>query len=263
MDKDLYPAPGLVSEFSGVANPWHVPGYGRRHDDSPNSGTSMRWLITFTDIMGLMLTFFVMMFSMSEPETDTFAAIATSMNSEFNTHYGRPLNAGPEDSIDVARINYGDALDIQYLLALMRSVINGNDVLKSMNFDLQPEGDHLALSIPEETLFESDAATLREGNMRVLFALGGSFSRIKNAIEIVGEGNNAAEGAERWSAGLTRSAVVAGAMQRVGYTQDLTLRGSITTTRGRNDENAPEALSRTLDIDIMNHDGRKREVFAD
>jgi hypothetical protein len=43
------------------------------------------WLVTFTDVMGLILTFFVMLFSMSSPETAKFSQVASVLQGELNS----------------------------------------------------------------------------------------------------------------------------------------------------------------------------------
>ena len=42
------------------------------------------WMITFADLTALMLTFFVLLFSMSKVETSTWEAIVDSLKHELN-----------------------------------------------------------------------------------------------------------------------------------------------------------------------------------
>ena len=272
MDNSAYKAKNLKPDFSAALEKAKTGRKDRRLGDSGSSDSGMGWLITFTDIMGLMLTFFVMMFAMSEPKHDQFAEMAAALNSELNPFYGQAQNAGPEDTLDVNKIDFDRALDINYLKALINAVIEKDDVLKS-NAVLTPQGDHLVLSLPQALLFETGRADLKEAGTRTLYTLGGSFSRMKNKLDLVGHADprpiDGAKGsyASNWELSLARAAAVAASMDKVGYTDPVTIRGAASgryqELNGIVDENQRLELSRRVDIVIMNHDGKARKVFAD
>ena len=234
----------------------------RRFYNREPEQTGMRWLITFTDIMGLMLTFFVMMYAMSEPEHEKFAEIASSLNGEFSPFYGDTRQGGPEDSVDMRRINFNRALDLGYLKALIGRVIEQDEALKTKAV-LTAQGEGLAMSVPTVLDFDAGQAALREGSAKTLFTLGGSLSRIKNQVGMVGyAGNEGASqnGGSDWALSLSRAAAVAGALEKVGYTQAVTLHGAASEII---EENQSRDLSRRVDIVIMNHDGKTTKVFRD
>ena len=52
------------------------------------------WLISFTDIFALLVTFFVMLFSMSTPKIDAWTNIVTALDAEFHTRYGAVAGPG-------------------------------------------------------------------------------------------------------------------------------------------------------------------------
>jgi len=245
----------------------------RRAGDIPPDEPNLIWLVTFTDIMGLMLTFFVMLFAMSTPDQKPFAEMTSALQSEFNRFYGKILNAGPEDSIDISRIDYDRALDIKYLEALMGSLVDRNDFLKT-TVTLMPQETHLMMSLPEEMLFDVGKAEIKEGSTKALFALGGAFSRMKNSMELVGHADprpvEAVKGSpyeSNWDLSLARAVAVAAALDKVGYNQPVAVRGASSgryeDLQGIVDEKQRLDLSRRVDIDIMNHDGRRKKVVSD
>lgn len=247
--------------------------FSRRADDIQPDEPNLTWLVTFTDIMGLMLTFFVMLFAMSTPEQKQFSEMTSALQSEFNRFYGRMLSAGPEDSIDVSRIDYDRALDIKYLDALMQSLMERNESLKT-TVTLLPQDTHLVMSLPDDMLFDVGKADVKENSARALFALGGAFSRMKNAMELIGhadprqiEGAQGSPYASNWDLSLARAVAVAAALDKVGYTQPVAVRGASSgryqDLEGVMDEKQRLDLSRRVDIDIMNHDGRRKKVVAD
>ncbi len=56
----------------------------------PKQKVSQAWLITFTDLTALMLTFFVLLFSMSEVRQGAWDAVVQSLSVKLN-----PVKAGP------------------------------------------------------------------------------------------------------------------------------------------------------------------------
>ena len=55
----------------------------KRKEDAPPAG-SPAWMSTFSDLMNLLLCFFVMLFSMSTIQEDKLAALVASMNNTFS-----------------------------------------------------------------------------------------------------------------------------------------------------------------------------------
>lgn len=246
--------------------------YRRRMGDAGGAGEESApiWVLTFTDVMGLMLTFFVMLFAMSEPEQQQWADVSAALNNEFNKFYGKIMERGPTDSINLSRIDYDQALDIKYLEALLESTMANNEQLGGVK--LIPQAGQLVLSLPQDLLFESGQADIKSDGARAIYALGGMLSRIKNKIEVTGHADprpvsraqDMGKYSSNWELSLARAANVAGLLNSVGYERAIDIRG---LSSGRYDDMAAviadEAqrieLSRRVDIVIMNHDGRRKE----
>lgn len=240
---------------------------GRRAGDA---GASHTWLVSFTDVMALMLTFFVLLFAMSKPEAESWSDVSTALQREFNRFYGAALNRGTQDTLDPNRINFDRALNITYLKALIEAVVNENSALSVVT--LIPQGDHLIVSLPQDLLFARGDTNVTEAGARAIYALGGTLSRIKNKVEVIGHTDPTAiqgdgEGfSNNWELSLARAASVAGLLRSVGYEQDITIRG---LSSGRyedltgvvDDPQLRNELARRVDVIIMNHDGVKRKVF--
>lgn len=245
--------------------------YHRRRGDMHEAEESSHvWLISFTDVMALMLTFFVLLFSMSVPTKENWSDITAAMNSEFNKFYGAVAQRGPQDSINIDRINFNRALNIGYLAALMDTVMADNELLKQAT--LTPQPGQLVISLPRDLLFEGGSASVREEGSRALYALGGSLSRIKNRIEIIGHADprpvgETSEFESNWDLSLMRAANVAAILEKVGYESDITIRGHASglyqDLRSVGDEEQRLALSRRVDIIVMDHDGNKNRVFLE
>lgn len=238
----------------------------RRLGDSPKP--NYIWLVTFTDIMGLMLTFFVMMFAMVEPEHEEWEKVKSALQSEIGKVYGAAYMQGTEENIDLSKINYGQALDVRYLEELLGSIVENNETLKAVT--LIPQPGSVVLSLPQDLLFDPGQAVIKESGRKVLYTLGGSLTRMRNRIEIDGHADpRPVEGAKsdfanNWELSLARAANVAAILENVGYQQSIGISGygsgRYQDLNAIDDEKQRQDLARRVDIIIMNHSGKREKI---
>ncbi len=241
----------------------------RSGDIHEQEGSSHIWLISFTDVMALMLTFFVLLFSMTEPEKQDWSQVTSALQSEFNRFYGAVEYRGHHDSVSIDKINFDRALNIGYLSALLKTVIGDSKFLEQAT--LIPQPGQLIISLPRDLLFDPGQADVKEEGSRALYALGGALSKIKNKIEVTGHADPrpVTGGAfdSNWDLSMMRAANVAAILESVGYENEITIRGHSSgrydDLKGTVDEDKRLDLARRVDIVVMNHDGSKRKVFFD
>lgn len=260
-----------MTQTQGAVSPAGKRFARRSGDIHQHEEGSAIWLVSFTDVMALMLTFFVMLFAMSEPEKESWSDVMLSLESELNSYYGPALNQGPQETINLAKVNLDRALDIGYLNLLIKEIVEGNDALADAV--INRERDHLVISLPDELLFDAGSSEPKDAGLRALYALGGPLTRIKNRIEIVGHtdprpvGERNEQYDSNWDLSLARALNVAAVLENVGYDKHVTVQG---LSDGRYKEignSIPEeqrlALSRRVDIVVMDHDGSKDDIFGD
>lgn len=239
--------------------------FGRRMGD--NGGSPSMWLISFTDVMALMLTFFVLLFAMSNPKQEEWEDFTQNIQKNFKKFHGKELNRGKEDAINIAKINFSQALDLNYLKALMDNLLEQEPSLQVAR--LIDNGDSLIISLPHDLLFEVGQASVKSQANKALFTIAGTLGRIKNRIEIVGHTDprlvSDSQFPSNWELSLARAANVAAVLENVGYEKSITIRGHAS---GRFDD-IPETvsvaerldLSRRVDIVVMEDDGRRTKLF--
>lgn len=241
----------------------------RRLGDEPRANYT--WLVTFTDVMGLMLTFFVMMFAMAEPQNKEYDQMTAALRAELGRVYSERTYTGTTENVDLARVNFNRALDVRYLEELIRSTIGAHEELKSVQ--VIPQAGSIVLSLPQELLFDPGQATVKESGRKILYTLGGSLSRVRNRIEIDGHTDNRPlEGAEQsafgnnWELSLARAAQVASILENVGYQQTVAIAGHAGARYQDlapiKDETQRAALARRVDITIMNYSGKPEKIRA-
>jgi chemotaxis protein MotB len=231
--------------------------------------SSPLWLITFTDIMALMLTFFVLLYSMAEPDAEKWSGMTATINSNLSQYRSPEWNAGTVDAIMIERVDHRRALDLRYLSSIIRQALDqsgqGKDVL------LFAQKDALVISMPHELLFEAGSDEVQPAGQRMLFEIGGALEKIRNAIEIVGHADPRPLGendafTDNWDLSMARASAVAGVMSNVGYTRPITVRGM--SSARYNDlpqdmaQEEKQDLSRRVDIVVLKNDNVRRSFLG-
>lgn len=243
----------------------------RRGDTGQEEGRAPPWLVTFTDVMGLMLTFFVLMYAMREPEPRTFETLSGGFQREVARIFEYRRESGGFDTIDLGRIDFDRALDLDYLESLLRQrVEEREDVLKGVV--LVPQSESLIVSLPQDLVFASGKEEVSEGGRAALGAMAGILGRIRNRIEIIGHADpqpvsdrNPAYGSN-WDLSLSRAVAAAQGLREQGYDRPMVVRGLGKALYRALPAGLPdsfrETLSRRVDIVVMKDDGN-RSRFLD
>lgn len=240
--------------------------YNRRMGDQSSGGSSM-WLVSFTDVMALMLTFFVLLFAMSNPKKEAWEDFTQNVQKNFNKFYGQTANRGVEDAININKINFSQALDLKYLKALMFKLTEQEPALRSVR--LIESAGRLIISLPQDLLFDAGQAEIKQQANKALFTLGGTFRRIKNRIEVVGHTDprplSGGAYSSNWELSMARAMSVSAVLENIGYERPITVRGQASGRFYDLPDNVPlgerEDLSRRVDIVVMEDDGRRQKLF--
>jgi chemotaxis protein MotB len=95
-----------------------------RSDDNVTS--TPIWLISFTDVIALMLTFFVLLYAMSNPEIEKWEnKIGTPLHNAASFS-GPKNNSGSQEGINMNRIDFQTAENLSYLQGLFDDFILNN-----------------------------------------------------------------------------------------------------------------------------------------
>jgi len=146
------------------------------------TGTSNVWLISFTDVIALMLTFFVLMFSMINPEREIYSNITYVLKN--NGAFGSTEQSGLTNRDANQRIQVIRGEDLNYLASVLRQNIKGRGALYGA--EIINENSRLVIRLPNRLLFDSGAHELRAGVAPELADLFTLLTNLKNAIEVYG-----------------------------------------------------------------------------
>jgi chemotaxis protein MotB len=223
---------------------------------------SSAWLLTFTDLSALMLTFFVMLYAMSEPEPQVWSEIVTSMERELLNTFGPMESLGINDTVNLDKVSLNRALKLEYLLSILETHMEED--IANQNILISKKNDTLIVSLPETLLFGSGSATMNAAGETTIAALANALRRIRNRIEIVGHTDNVplsntATFPSNWELSLERAGIVAQALNHGGYVRPILIRGygsvQFENINANFSEDIRKDFSRRVDIHIMNDDG--------
>lgn len=175
------------------------------------------WMLTFADLLSLILTFFVLMYSMSALEQQQWYQVKQSFFQRLNPDQRLDITPATAKKT-LAILDTHRALDLDYLSNVIAEKIGNTPELSEIR--LQHLGDRLVISLVDDALFEQGSSRLSVKAISLMFFLEGILYSIGNTIEIHGHadptpirGDNAAN----WELSLTRAITVAEELKKSGY----------------------------------------------
>ena len=223
-------------------------------------GISLAWMMIFTDLVALLLTFFVMLFSMSVLRVDTYKKAVNALTNTFNVAKIRPAEK-PVAQFNIDSIVRKPAIDLDYLAAVIEQKIAKDEIIK--NSPIIYLDDKLVISLFGDLLFAEGSAQLKKGAQQALFLLGGVLQNIKNRISVSGYSKEIQSGnadfTSDWELSLARAIAVANELKRAGYTEEILSvgfgesRSSALKDLPKNDR---ATMSRRVDVMILSTSGK-------
>ncbi len=223
---------------SEMAPPGGIGGSGSGTEEHEEEGLPP-WLATFGDLMTLLLTFFVLLYSMSELRVEQFTMASQSLQEAFGTV---SLIPGPPASPAVIPLEQPDSRvpdefrvlpdDLQifaitdaYLEMIARrleELIEENDLQDV--FSVLRDDDGVRLRILSTTLFDSGSAALDPGSAWMVAALGDITATLEVPAVVSGHTDDipiqTPHFPSNWELSAARAAGVARAMVTQGHDPD-------------------------------------------
>ena len=179
---------------------------------------SRAWLVIFTDLVSLMLTFFVLLFSMSNVKLSEWKNIIDSLS--------RTLAPTPEKVVkaQTATFNIGTvfrkrAINLDYLASVIKDGIAEIEILADAQI-VRME-DRLVIALPGDLLFEPGRAVMTDRAREAMFVIGGMLGNIGNEIGVNGHTDAAPpkgdEYKSNWELSTGRAAAITNALRQAGY----------------------------------------------
>lgn len=188
----------------------------RRKSQGEESEGAPEWLLTYSDLVTLLLTFFIMLFSMATVDNQKFVEVANSLRSQFlhmggngelfNTNQGKDLvSLFEEDSSSVNSSNDpeiesqdDEALVNQANMVKARKLQEIKEKLEEAivklglkdNVSIIEESDIITLRLDSIILFDLGSAEISSSGKEILNKLGVMLRELDNEIMIKGHTDN-------------------------------------------------------------------------
>jgi len=223
------------------------------------------WMISFTDVISLMLTFFVLLFAMSEPKTEEWNLVTGVLRDSFGLHAGSINNPGEANQRqNILDLEVEDALDLNYLGSVIERRFKDGALGK--NILINRREDTLIITLPSDLVFRPGNASISDKGRDTIDLLTGMLSKIDNQIDIYGHADerviNTKTFPSNWELALWRAEAVSNAFQQAGYKRVINT-FSMGNTRAAEipqqlSEEQRTALARRVDIVVRDDRGVRR-----
>ncbi len=189
----------------------------RKAAEPPEEGGE-RWVISYADLVTLLLGFFIILYASSKVDADKFKALAIGLNQAFSAGVkeggpggspvfdgGRGLLPGP--------VNTGT---IERDLAVITSAVNARSVQAGVagQIVVTRQDDTIVVRVPNQLLFPSASADVRPEALAVLDVAASVIADVPHLVRIEGHTDNVPVGTERYPTNWELSSARATAVLR-------------------------------------------------
>lgn len=217
--------PSLKTPADGKSGPPSEPGREVLNGRRRGGDSAGAWMVTFTDLVALLLTFFVMIFAMSSVKTEDWENLTQSLRSQLNSVAGQTV-ASPSMRMDVPSPERVPGADLDYLAELLGGHLSETSTLADAR--LRRGEDRLFVSLPADLLFVTGAFSLTPQAADAVFQLGGVLRNVPNALAVVGHADPRKPQSaypSNWELSLLRAQAVAAALREGGVDGRIRARG--------------------------------------
>ncbi|MDY0882665.1 flagellar motor protein MotB [Dongia soli] len=198
----------------------------KKDDAHLPDGHQPLWLITFADLIGLLLVFFVLLFSMSSLERSQLQHLTQGVTGIQGTDEAdapnRPL---PDPQVQAGR-------DPGYLTSVLRAKFDMEPALRSLT--VTDFGDRSIIALTPENLNQAIGLNAKPGQSNILYTLAGVLRMLPNQIIVdsrlidVDKSSSAASGTD-WEKSLRVALIVGKALADGGLGAPVTVRSHVVT----------------------------------
>lgn len=144
---------------------------------------SAAWLATFADLASLLITFFVLLFSMKDIDLERFEEISGALSGAlaFTPVEDVQFVGGETDKASFAQAN-----QLTYLQAILHQRFQDDSILKEAALIYDKKEKTLTVQIPSFLLFDVGDAQLKPSGAKAVGKLGGILQHLDNGIMVGG-----------------------------------------------------------------------------
>lgn len=191
------------------------------------------WLMGLTDLVTLLLAFFILLFATSIPSSDAWNKASDSVKERFSTETHATSDVtGELGHVDAEKTWKSEerdpGLNLDYLFSVVKKYIESDPSFKDIV--LRAERDMVILSLGEHLAFDAGQVQVSSDGRVLLRKLSDYLATLPNTLEVVGYADRLplrsdAEFNSNWHLSLERAYQVAQVLKQRGYEADIAVRG--------------------------------------
>jgi chemotaxis protein MotB len=150
------------------------------------------WVVTFGDLMTLMLCFFVLLLSFSEMDRNRYRVVSGSVKNAFGIQRKKPVFESPKGSKMIAR-EFDQAILLTKIEEVVKEIVNelDNEYEELKGFvEVEAEENQVTIRMMGEATFDTGKADLRSSFVPLLFKIGEVLAKTRGEIIIAGHTDN-------------------------------------------------------------------------
>jgi chemotaxis protein MotB len=151
------------------------------------------WVVTFGDLMSLLLCFFVLMLSFSEMDRKKYKIISGSLANAFGIQRKTPVFESPKGQKIIAK-DFDQAIIVNKIKEKLAKpiVVEINNNFKEMKdlIEVNVTGNQVAIRLMGETTFDLGKAEIRPQMLPLLLKIGALLNGTRGEIIIAGHTDN-------------------------------------------------------------------------
>ncbi|GAB6180140.1 flagellar motor protein MotB [Desulfotomaculum defluvii] len=189
----------------------------KRRGQEPEKENNERWLITYSDLITLLLIFFIVMYTLSKIDANKYHAIASSLAKTMGGSSSIMESGGPsmvpgasENKELTTAIEQIEQQKMEKIRKQIEEYVNANGLAGKVTVAIEERG--VVISFQDVVLFPLGSAELTSNSRDIVDKVGAILSQTTNYIRVEGHTDNlpirTSKFPSNWELSLVRSASV-------------------------------------------------------
>jgi chemotaxis protein MotB len=214
--------------------------------NTPKQGESPSnaWMLTFADLISLLITFFVMLYAMKVVDSEKWEDIKGALSGALK-FTDQVMRFTPTEKKQVDQIVLREADNLDYLQTLLQTQFAFDPVLKTAEMVRDLDLETLTIVLPNHLLFSSGSAEIIAEGRTAILRMGEVLRNLGNQMEVAGHTDPvpvaSAAYPSNWELSMMRALSVTQLLHTSGVTEPIISRGYGESRYNNIDPTLPQA----------------------
>ncbi len=170
-----------------------------------------RWLLTYADLITLLMVFFVLLFAMSKTDSQKFQELAQSLHSALNPNIFTISNTNPV-ALPTQSGGPNSIIESQIFTQIRTIIQQVSPTISSSQVSVNYSSDGIEVTLSGDMLFYNGTDIMKPNGILILSKLAPILNSIPNNLEVQGNTDNVPVGSAQyptnWELSAARAVVV-------------------------------------------------------